>query len=255
MSGLLPALENVLFSDSLGQQQLAHSTSRLWTLAYTLALWLTVLEIKAAPVWMFQLLVSQLGSITLWFQFWKQFLCYFSVGVGIYHSRNGLISNNSVVMASNGVLQGSFFCLSGKAEAGIGRWIAPNGDDFTHSETHPFEATVGGENNPGVVEISLSSSESRFPAGHWDGIYSCVIPDQTGTEQIIYLGVYIMLGRSFQSIASQIWPYVKLKMTIRLFSRCTTSNSIIDSFSLGTLSSFHTKLLIGCISCHRSHLD
>ena len=99
-------------------------------------------------------------------------------------------------MASNGVLQGSYFCLSGKVEAGIGRWIAPNGQEFTTSGTHAFEVTVGGERNPGVVKISLSSSESHFPAGNWDGIYSCVIPDETGTEQIIYLGVYLVFGKS-----------------------------------------------------------
>ena len=100
-------------------------------------------------------------------------------------------------MANNGVLQGSFFCLSGRAEAGIGHWIAPNGQDFTTSGTHAFEVTVGGESNPGVVNISLSSSESRIPAGNWDGIYSCVIPDEIGTEQIIYLGVYLMFSKSF----------------------------------------------------------
>ena len=118
----------------------------------------------------------------------------FITGVVIYHSSNGLLSNNSVVMASNGFLHGSFFCVSGRAKAGIGRWIAPNGDDFTHSERYAFEATVGGESNPGVVEISLSSSDSRFPAGHWDGVYSCVMSDETGAEQIIHLGIYLVFG-------------------------------------------------------------
>ena len=118
----------------------------------------------------------------------------FNTGVVIYHSSNGLLSNNSVVISSNGFLRGSFFCLSGRAEAGIGRWIAPNGDDFTHSESHAFQATVGGENNSGVIEISLSSPNSRFPVGQWDGVYSCVIPDETGVEQIIHLGIYLHFG-------------------------------------------------------------
>ena len=118
-------------------------------------------------------------------------------GVVIYHSSDGLLSNNSVVIARNGFLQGSFFCLSGMAEGGIGHWIAPNGDDFTHSETHAFEVTVGGDSNPGIVKISLSGPDSRFPAGHWDGVYSCVIPDESGTTQIIYLGVYLVFGESF----------------------------------------------------------
>ena len=123
----------------------------------------------------------------------------FITGVVIYHSSNGLLSNNSVLNASNGFLHGSFFCLSGRAEVGIGRWIAPNGDDFTHSETHAFEVTVGDDTNPGVVKISLSGPDSRFPAGHWYGVYSCVMPDETGAAQIVYLGIYLTSGKSFNN--------------------------------------------------------
>ena len=113
--------------------------------------------------------------------------------MGIYHSGAGLLTNNSVIRADNGFLQGSIFCLSGRREAGIGQWIAPNGNDYTIPGTHAFEVSV---DNPGVVEISVSGSDDRFPAGQWDGIYSCVIPDETGTEQRIYLGIYLVFGES-----------------------------------------------------------
>ena len=119
-------------------------------------------------------------------------------GVALYHSSDGLLSNNSVVMASNGFLQGSFFCVSGRRQAGIGRWISPSGTDYTVPGIHPFEVAVGGQNNPGAVEISVSGSSGRFPAGQWDGVYSCVIPDETGAEQIIYLGIYIVFGELLQ---------------------------------------------------------
>ena len=99
-------------------------------------------------------------------------------------------------MATNGFLRGSFFCLSGKGEAGIGRWIAPSGDDYTLPGTHAFNVNVGGQNNPGVVEISVSGSNNRFPAGDWDGVYSCLIPDETDTEKIIYIGIYLVFGES-----------------------------------------------------------
>ena len=117
-------------------------------------------------------------------------------GVGLYHSSSGLLTNNSVIRADNGFLRGSFFCLSGRREAGIGQWIAPNGDDYTLPGTHAFEVSVGNQSNPGVVEISISGSDNRFPAGQWDGIYSCVIPDETGSEQRIYLGIYLVFGES-----------------------------------------------------------
>ena len=113
----------------------------------------------------------------------------------LYNSSNGLLSNNSVLIARDGFLQGSWFCLSGRRESGIGRWISPGGNDYTLPGPHPFDVSVGRESNPGLVEISVSGSESRFPAGIWDGIYSCVISDEKGIEQTLYLGIYIVFGR------------------------------------------------------------
>ena len=116
--------------------------------------------------------------------------------MALYHSSNGLLSNNSVLIARDGFLQGSLFCLSGRQESGIGRWISPGGNDYTlPGGTHPFDVSVGSESNPGLVEITVSGSESRFPAGIWDGVYSCVISDETGIEQTLYLGINIVFGR------------------------------------------------------------
>ena len=101
-------------------------------------------------------------------------------------------------MASNGFLPGSFFCVSGRRQAGIGRWISPRGDDYTLPGIHPYDVTVGGQNNPGVVEVSVHGSNGRFPAGRWNGIYLCVIPDESGAEQILHLGIYIVFGESLK---------------------------------------------------------
>ena len=120
-------------------------------------------------------------------------------GVALYHSSDGLLANNSVVRADGGFLRGSFFCISGQSRAGVGRWIAPSGDDYTRPGTHAFEVSVGGMENPGLVEISVAGSDGRFPAGQWDGVYSCVIPDESGTEQIIYLGIYVVFGELTQT--------------------------------------------------------
>ena len=130
-------------------------------------------------------------------------------GVTLYHSINGLLPNNSVVIASDGFLPGSFFCVSGRRQAGIGRWISPSGDDYTLPGIHAFDVTIGGQNNPGVVEISVSGSNGRFPAGQWNGIYSCVIHDESGAEQIIYLGIYLTFGESLIYLRSTI-SYTKM---------------------------------------------
>ena len=115
--------------------------------------------------------------------------------MALYHSSDGLLSNNSVVTASNGFLRGKFFCISGRSEAGIGRWIAPNGDDYTQPGIHAFNVSIGGATNPGVLEISVTGSEGRFPAGQWEGMYSCVIPDETGAEQSIFIGIYLVFSK------------------------------------------------------------
>ena len=123
-----------------------------------------------------------------------------------YQSISGLLPNNSVVIARNGFLSGSFFCVSGRREAGIGRWISPSGDDYTVPGLHAFNVTVGGQNNPGVLQISVSGSNGRFPAGQWDGIYSCIINDESGVEQIVYLGLYLVFGESLTHLRSTSLP-------------------------------------------------
>ena len=167
--------------------------------------------------------------------------------MGLYHSSDGLLTNNSVVRANNGFLPGSIFCLSGREEAGIGRWIAPNGNDYTLPGTHAFEVSVGGQNNPGVVEILVSGSDNRFPAGHWDGVYSCVIPDETGTEKIIYLGIYLVFGESF-SYYSEIISRIIMHLRLSTIACCSVTNS----FFPGSLPLLYTKLLIKWFSSHRS---
>lgn len=113
--------------------------------------------------------------------------------MSLYHSTDGLLTNNSVVRATDGFLSGILFCLSGRRQANIGQWIAPSGEDYTQPGVHPFLVTLGGDTNPGVVNISLGPS-GRFPAGQWNGVYACVIPDKTGTTQYLYLGIYIVFS-------------------------------------------------------------
>ena len=175
-------------------------------------------------------------------------------GVGLYHSSSGLLTNNTVVRADNGFLRGSFFCLSGRREAGIGRWIAPNGDDYTLPGTHAFEVSVGGQSNPGVVEISIAGSDNRFPAGQWDGIYSCVIPDETGSEQRIYLGIYLVFGESLFH-ASRETAMILDHTHLYLRFSAVSCYSAHNSFFTGHLSLLHTELLFKWFSSHRSFMD
>lgn len=111
--------------------------------------------------------------------------------MGLFHSQLGLLRNNSVILRSQEF--GSLVCLSGSTNPSIGQWLAPNGEDLNQEGMHPFQVNVGGGDNPGYVSISLTSVEN-ITGGLWQGIYSCVIPDERGMTQILYIGVHTTTG-------------------------------------------------------------
>ena len=69
--------------------------------------------------------------------------------------------------------------------------MAPNGDDLTQVGLHPFRVNIGGENNPGFVNLSVI--EDMFD-DVYQGVYSCVIPDERGEIKTIHLGVHTSGG-------------------------------------------------------------
>ena len=70
----------------------------------------------------------------------------------------------------------------------MGRWIAPYGQDITHNTTDIFDVSVGGQNNPGNINISLEAGQS-LGSSH-QGVYACIIPDDEEVERILYVGIY-----------------------------------------------------------------
>ena len=113
---------------------------------------------------------------------------HYLAGVGMYSPLVGVLSNNSLTVATNGGLE-TIYCISGSTKPEVGRWIAPNGEDFTEPGNHPFNAVHGGTNNPGVLKISLTP-QGRFTSSEWLGVYSCAIPDEENTNRIIHVGIH-----------------------------------------------------------------
>lgn len=117
---------------------------------------------------------------------------YTPSGVGLFHSELGAVKNNSVIVR-NGDDFGSLYCLSASTSHNIGRWLAPDGQDLRAGGSHPFLVIVGGEDDPGFVNVSVSPLSDTSLDG-WQGVYSCVIPDERGDEQIIHLGIHTSRG-------------------------------------------------------------
>ena len=70
----------------------------------------------------------------------------------------------------------------------VGSWIAPSGQDITTSSTDPFDVIVGGDSNPGYLSILQASG--HFLTASFQGIYSCILPDENGVERQLNVGVY-----------------------------------------------------------------
>ena len=71
----------------------------------------------------------------------------------------------------------------------VGRWIAPTGQNITYSDVDPFDIIVGGANDPGYLEIRLDAGRSlRFTD---QGVYTCLIPDESGASVALHVGIYL----------------------------------------------------------------
>ena len=70
----------------------------------------------------------------------------------------------------------------------VGSWIAPSGQDITTSSTDPFDVIVGGDSNPGYLSVLQASG--HFLTASFQGIYSCILPDENGVERQLNVGVY-----------------------------------------------------------------
>ena len=72
--------------------------------------------------------------------------------------------------------------------ARVGSWIAPSGDNITYSNIDPFDVTVGSTNNPGYLSIQQASGHSLTVS--FQGIYTCILPDENGVERSFLVGIY-----------------------------------------------------------------
>ena len=110
------------------------------------------------------------------------------IGAGLYLKGKGLIQNNSVIRMSASGRFNQLQCISGSTMAGVGQWIAPDGNNITEENTDQFNVTVGGLDDPGFTSIELENGASL--AIDDEGIYTCVIPDENGDKQYLFIGLY-----------------------------------------------------------------
>ena len=79
-------------------------------------------------------------------------------------------------------------CISSSTMAGVGQWIAPDRNNITEDNTDLFNITVGGLDDPGFTSIELKDGASL--AVEDEGVYTCIIPNENGDMQYLFVGLY-----------------------------------------------------------------
>ena len=66
--------------------------------------------------------------------------------------------------------------------------MAPDGTHFSPGITSPLTVVYGGGNFPGYAGLQLNSGNSLTASE--EGVYTCIILDEDGMQQTLYVGVY-----------------------------------------------------------------
>jgi receptor-type tyrosine-protein phosphatase Q len=108
-------------------------------------------------------------------------------GVGIF-ANNNPVSNNTAILADSNNQTGVIYCNSGSKVAGIGQWFSPSGAEIVRSSGGTFTVVRGGGSIPSFIGLQLRAGQSFSVSD--EGIYTCLIPDENGIQQVLQIGLY-----------------------------------------------------------------
>ena len=120
---------------------------------------------------------------------------YITTGAGIFVNTgdgvtNVVLPNNGIVIAQGSVESGdrfSFQCRSGSTNSSVGDIIGLDGNALPIDSSG---VTTGGLNvrrdSPATVFVRNPASEQAVD----EGVYTCRIPDETGSDVDVNIGVY-----------------------------------------------------------------
>ena len=117
-------------------------------------------------------------------------------GVGIFANDNPVF-NNSATLADSSNQIGTIYCTSGSNDSSNGQWFSPDGTEITASSAVSLSVVHGGGTFPSYAGLQLNSGYSITTSE--EGVYTCVILDENGIEQTVYVGLY---RYGFQSMLS-----------------------------------------------------
>ena len=107
-----------------------------------------------------------------------------STGAGIFVDNGaptGVLPDNSIVRG--GTI--NFQCRSGSLDTGVGQLVDLDGNTFNIGQNNGV-FSVASIGNPGSIRIQTVTSLTADD----EGVYSCRIPDETGSDVDVNIGVY-----------------------------------------------------------------
>ena len=106
-------------------------------------------------------------------------------------SANGqIVANNSLISASSLSDEYGLACYSDDQRTNtIGQWMFPNGSRVVR-ETGDQQQLLFAHNQIGRVTLQIRDNDLEPLPSDLEGVYSCLIPDETRTERTLYAGLY-----------------------------------------------------------------
>ena len=111
-------------------------------------------------------------------------------GAGFWGTYNFLYNTSALQASSEGDI-GTIYCHSSSSNTNVGHWISPQGIDITNNLLDPFAIRFySGSDILSYNTFKLFDYSMQPMTSEYDGLYSCIVPDDQGIMQTLHIGIY-----------------------------------------------------------------
>ena len=114
------------------------------------------------------------------------------MNIGDRSDPTGVLPNNGIVAVTSGD-RIAIQCRSGSTMTGVGQLVDLDGDTFNigmSAGVLSVEQIGSGSGHPGSLQSRNRVGTERTLTAADEGVYSCRIPDETGSDVDVNIGVY-----------------------------------------------------------------
>ena len=113
------------------------------------------------------------------------------IAAGLFHDSDVDRPGGGIIFSSGPDGQNDgLWCQSSLNENMIGTWYLPNGTEVSRVEASPLYSNNTPTGQIGLLRNGGISPTGNPPAVGYEGLYRCVIPNEEGVNQTLYVAVY-----------------------------------------------------------------